>query len=213
MGGRGQRASRRAAGGSKKINIISTKDLISERERNREAVDAVLVTLENLSKEYGEQVNDLFLSALDKRNKDVMGYSGGDNVGINEIYFNANMLNDTFDKDNGYYHPLRGDKTGLQAVLAHEMGHVLTQRAATKTGNIFTSNMDSMSDAIVKEARKMTNHRGVVIMAKRISEYASSANAEAVAESVADVYCNGNRAKAESKAIVSVLKRYLKEGK
>lgn len=47
-------------------------------------------------------------------------------------------------------------------------------------------------------------------MASKISGYATHSNAEAVAEAIADVYCNGKKAKSESKAIVNVMNKYLK---
>jgi len=45
---------------------------------------------------------------------------------------------------------------------------------------------------------------------KAVSGYAEENNAECVAEAFADVFCNGKKAKAESRAIVSVLEKYLK---
>ena len=57
---------------------------------------------------------------------------------------------------------------------------------------------------------KKTSHRGVVQMAAKISRYATESNAEAIAEAVSDVYCNGNKARAESLAIVSVVDKYLR---
>ena len=48
-------------------------------------------------------------------------------------------------------------------------------------------------------------------MASKISGYARSSNAEAIAEAISDCYCNGSKAKAESKAIKSVIDKYLKK--
>lgn len=45
-------------------------------------------------------------------------------------------------------------------------------------------------------------------MSRKISEYATVSNAEAIAEAFTDVYCNGNKAKSESKAIMSVIDSY-----
>lgn len=46
-------------------------------------------------------------------------------------------------------------------------------------------------------------------MARQISGYATYNNKEAIAEAVADVYCNGAKAHKESKAIVGIIKKYL----
>ena len=47
-------------------------------------------------------------------------------------------------------------------------------------------------------------------MAKNISGYAGHSNAECIAEAVSDVYCNGRKASAESRAIVKELNTILK---
>lgn len=48
-------------------------------------------------------------------------------------------------------------------------------------------------------------------MARKISRYATVSNAEAIAEAYSDVKCNGGKAKAESKAIIETLNKYLKK--
>ena len=94
----------------------------------------------------------------------------------------------------------------MQAVVAHEFGHAANDAAARKMG----VSLDEAATRIVSEARKGSGHRGVVQMARAISEYATKSNAEAVAEAFCDVYCNGAKAAAESRAIVNVLNRYIK---
>lgn len=47
-------------------------------------------------------------------------------------------------------------------------------------------------------------------MASNISGYAKSSYAECVAEAVADVYCNGSKARVESRAIVNEINKILK---
>ena len=79
-----------------------------------------------------------------------------------------------------------------------------------KMGNQSWVDFDKTSTAIVNEARKQTKHRGVVQMASKISGYATHSNAEAIAEAISDCYCNGKKARAESKAIKSVVDKYLK---
>lgn len=209
MGGRGAGSGRAGGGGG--INpgdVLSQKSLISEREGKGALVDAALQTLRELNNEYGEVVSDLRLATLknNKRSAGVLGFSNGDDVSINEKYFGDNMESAYAQSVKAGYHPSNGNKTGLQAVVAHEMGHNMTLAAGRKMG---INNIDGAATRIVNEARKATGHRGVVQMASKISRYATASNAEAVAEAVADVYSNGSRAARESRAIVDVMKKYL----
>ena len=205
---KGDRGGRR--GGSAGLDpgdIKSTSSLISEREGKQELVDATLATLKDFRDEYGAEVGDLVIATITGKGATAMAYSDGENVGVNKSYFSDRMETAYADCVKSGFHPSNGNKTALQAVIAHEMGHNLTALVGQKLG---TTIMDSAADRIVKEARRMTKHRGVVQMASRISKYATYSNAEAVAEAVADVYCNGSRAKTESRAIVDVLNNYLK---
>lgn len=43
-----------------------------------------------------------------------------------------------------------------------------------------------------------------------VDSYATDSNAECIAEATTDVYCNGKKAKAESKAVVQVLRNLIK---
>ena len=108
------------------------------------------------------------------------------------------------------FHPPMGNKSGMEAVVSHELGHALTDMVGVKMGNQSWVDFDKTSTAIVNEARKQTKHRGVVQMASKISGYATHSNAEAIAEAISDCYCNGKKARAESKAIKSVIDKYLK---
>jgi len=112
------------------------------------------------------------------------------------------------------YHPGRGNKTAEQAVIAHELGHSLTSVAMQK---MRSNNFDDVSKKIMKEAQnilskglKKKKYPGTRKIATKISEYATSSNAECIAEATADVYCNGSKAKAESKAVVQALKGFMK---
>ena len=98
----------------------------------------------------------------------------------------------------------------MAAVVAHEFGHAATDAVATKLGYSGLNKLDRAANVICEEARKQTRHRGVVKMAAKISGYATTSNAEAVAEAFCDVYCNGKKAKKESRAIVNIANSYLK---
>lgn len=200
----------RAGGGGNldPANIVSTESLVSARGKYQQQVDDVLTTAKDFTEQYGDMaiLNDLQIAVLKGRDKLTMGYyDGGDNVTLNADMFKTNF-DPIYDKG-GNHNVNRGNKSAIQAVTSHEIGHALTSRIGSKIG---INNIDKVSDIVVKEAVKNTKHRGVVQMANQISRYATSSNAEALAEAVCDVYCNGKKAKSESKAIVNVMNKYLK---
>ena len=141
----------------------------------------------------------------------VLAYYDGEGVAINNEYLNSKTMNKAYQKcvESGF-HPSSGSKTGMEAVVSHELGHALTDVVGSKMGITGINRTNESATAIVNEARKQTKHRGVVQMASKISGYATHSNAEAVAEAMSDVYCNGKKARAESRAIVDVINKYLK---
>ena len=193
---------------------VTTRDLVSERERKRIEVDDVLSVARDLEREYGD---DGIVFGFDvatpvgRSGQNVMAYYDGENIAVMNKYFDAAQMQEAYDRCvDAEVHPSRGHKTGLQATVAHEFGHLLTGSAAKKMGMSF----DAAAKTIVEEARKTTGDRGSVIMARKISIYATANYAETIAEAYADVYCNGSRglsgAQWQSKAIVNVLNKYLK---
>ena len=116
-------------------------------------------------------------------------------------------MNTVYDKSvESGYHPSRGNKTGVEAVTYHEMGHAITDHIAGKMG---VKDLDAASKKVVNNAYKATKGKGgTKAWAKKISGYATDSFAECVAEAVADVYCNGNKAHKHSKAIFAELKKY-----
>lgn len=206
----------RGGGGVNPGNIVDERDMLDERnalDKNgdlRKEVDDALAVADDLTREFAsaDMANGLLLSTL--KGKDavsVMGYYDGENVAINDRYFNEAMEQAYQECVKQGFHPSSGSKTGLQAVVAHEFGHALNDAVARKLG---LGDLHAAADQIVAEARKATKHRGVVQMASKISVYATTSNAETIAEAVSDVYCNGAKAKAESRAVVDVIRRMLK---
>ena len=189
-------------------NIHNERDLVSERERKRAEVDAVLTVARDISDEYGVEVGQFVLADIGGKDASTMAYSDGTNIGFNGKYFDGANMDRAYDAcvDSGF-HPGRGNKSAMEAVAAHEYGHVLTQKAGEKLGK---PDMDAAAKIIVDTARKTTKHPGSISMAAKISGYAGHSNAECVAEAIADVYCNGKKATAESKAIVKVVNDILK---
>lgn len=122
------------------------------------------------------------------------------------------------------------------STVAHELGHVLANVARIKyynldeddiiymdgtNSNLYKYMKDwqncTLAKKIVEEAYKKTNkYSSVEEFVKSISGYANSKNKdgspnydETIAESVHDVFLNGNNAEEASKQVVKVLKSYL----
>lgn len=213
MGGRGARSGAGRQGGGGGISpsdILSTTDLISEREHNQEFVDELLTPFWDANNEYGYAAEQIQLATL-RPGSNTIAYYDGANIALNTAYYNKQGLEKAYAEcvKTGF-HPSSGKRTAAEAVMSHEIGHALTDAVGRKMGLSGIGITDSAATRIVNEARKQTKHRGVVQMASKISGYATHSNAEAIAEAFSDVYCNGGRARAESKAIVNVMNSYLK---
>lgn len=209
FGGRGARSGggrRGSAKGLSPTDIKSTTSLISEREGQQVAVDEVLSVSQDFLNEFGVTADDWLVAEIDPSANALAYADRGGTIGINKTYFGDGKMENVYAESVAQgFHPSKGNKTALQAVTAHEMGHRLNGVIAAKTGGDF----DTVAKNIVNDARKNTKHRGVVQMVSKISGYATYSNAEAIAEAVSDYYCNGKKAKSESRAIVSAIKKYL----
>ena len=171
----------------------------------------VVKTLKDFQDEYGLEYSNTRIANL-KAKANALAYYNGEGIAINSNYLNSDKMNDVMkDCAESGFHPSMGNKSGMEAVVSHELGHALTDMVSVRMGNRQWVDFDKTSTAIVNEARKQTKHRGVVQMAGKISGYATHSNAEAIAEAIADCYCNGKKARAESKAIKSVIDKYLKK--
>lgn len=204
MGGRGAGSGR--AGGINPRNIVSVTSLISGREGKAREVDATLSVLRDIRDRYGVDMNDVQLATLKGKDSRVMAYYDADgNLAVNQTYFDSAKMDAAYDRcvSNGF-HPSRGNKTGLEAVVAHEAGHRLTDSQQSIFG------IDGTSDRIVEAAAKRMGYKNANSFRSKISGYAKESNAEAVAEAFADVYCNGSKASRESKAVVTELNKLYK---
>lgn len=212
MGGRGARGGVSRGGGGNGLSagdIVSTTSFMSER--GKYDADSVLQAFKDVSDEYGYIVEDIQVAKLSGKGQSVLAYYDGANIAFNETYLKSGVMESAYDACvSSGFHPGKGNKTALQAVAAHELGHGLTDAVADKMGITGARKIDTAATRIVSEARKQTGHRGVVQMSSKISKYATYSNAEAVAEACADVYCNGKKARKESQAIVNVVNSYLK---
>ena len=202
-------------GGVNPANVSNIRDMVSEREGKRSEVDSVLDVARDMHNEYGEDVGRFMIADIGGSDANTLAFTDGESITINSRYFNSKSMDSAYDACvSSGFHPSRGDKTAMQAVAAHEYGHMLTAKAAAKltmTGHASeATSMDAVSKYIIDTARATTRHKGSMSMAKAISGYATHSNSECVAEAVADVYCNGSKASAESRAIVSVINGILK---
>ena len=99
---------------------------------------------------------------------------------------------------------------GIEAVVAHEMGHALTDEIAKRKG-YGNWQLDRASTDIVKQASKNAGYgNSTRKFISKISGYGATSHAEALAEAFADVYCNGSKAGKESKAVVDLMNSYFK---
>lgn len=198
---------REKGSGLKPGDIISTTSLISERGRSQQEVDDTLTVLRDVYNQYGTTI-DTEVADI-KPGSGVMGYYDGKNIAINKEYFDTDYMNKAYAEGvKSGWHPSNGNKSGMEAVIAHEYGHALTNEVGKAMG---VSGIDNIATRIVNEAKKGSGHKGVVQLASKISRYATTSNAEAIAEAFSDVYCNGSKAKKESKAIINVINKYLKK--
>ena len=198
-------------GGNSTLNpadIVETTSLVSAREGQQQEVDEVLQTFRDIKDEYGYIINDIEIATLKGEGASTLAYYDGSNIAVNKTYFDKAKMEGAYARsvEQGF-HPPKGNKTALQAVASHELGHALTDAVGAKMGAI----KGDVANAILKEAKKQGKFKGTVAdMAGKISGYAKFNPRECIAEAFADVYCNGSKAHKESQSIVSVMNKYLK---
>ena len=210
MGGRGSTFGRGGTSAGGPINVLSTTSLISARERQTDEVDKVLTVLRDLNDQYGAEINDVQIVTIAGPGAVAMAYYDADgNLAFNKSYFDDAKMEAAYDRcvTDGF-HPSKGSKSALEAVAAHEMGHRLTDMAATKAG-YGAWQLDRVAGEIIRTAAKSLGQSPAKLMGA-ISGYAKENAAEAVAEAFADVYCNGGSAAAASRAVVQELHGYLR---
>lgn len=203
-------------GGGGNVNVINEEDIWQYREQsgnNEPFVDQINGAFADIQNTFPDITNTVSiinaaeLGGNDKYN--VLGFfSRGDkSVSLNTNYTDIGRMNTAYDqaiKDG--YHPSRGNKTGVEAVTYHELGHGLTYHVAQKMG---ARSFDTAAKKIVNDAYKNSNSKGgTKAFANKISGYAAESYSECIAEAVADYFCNGSKAQSNSKAIVAELRKY-----
>ena len=164
-------------------------------------------TLKDFQDKYGLDYNNTRIANM-KSGTGVLAYYDGEGIAINNEYLNSDTMNAVYKKcvESGF-HPSNGSKTGMEAVVSHELGHAVNGIIADRMG----TSLHASADRIVNEAMKNTKHKSVSTFQSKISGYAKQSYAETVAEAMADCYCNGKKARSESKAIQKVVDKYMKD--
>lgn len=214
FGGRGSSGGESlGGGGGGNVDIVSQTDVWSYRhnQNNQPFADQINQSVADVQNDFPDvmnTVNNVYAAKFGGSDATgTLGCYGADGLSINQRFTDIEKMNNVYDKSvASKFHPSRGNKSGVEAVTYHEMGHAITDHIASKVG---AKNLDESSKKIVNAAYKATKGKGgTKAWAGKISGYAQDSFAECVAEAVADVYCNGNKAHAHSKAIFKELKKY-----
>lgn len=191
--------------------VKNTKDMLSQRGTKQAEVDEVMAVAQRMNNLFGEGDQITQYQTADVSGTTMAFYDTAGNIAINNRYMNNAGIDKAMDSaTKSGFHPDRGNKSGMQAVASHEYGHALTDRVAKQLG---AKDIESASKTIVNRAREKTGQKTNMAFAKNISGYATYNFAECVAEATSDWYCNGSKAKKESRAIVSVMNSILKNGR
>lgn len=206
-GGRGGRRSGKLTGGVNPNDIKGTTNLLIDTDLDEITRGEVTRTLKDFQDKYGLEYNNTRIANM-KPGTGVLAYYDGEGIAINNEYLNSDTMNAVYKKSvESGFHPSNGSKTGMEAVVSHELGHAVNGIIADRMG----ISLDASADRIVNEAMKNTKHKNVSTFQSKISGYAKQSYAETVAEAMADCYCNGKKARSESKAIQKVVDKYMKD--
>ena len=185
------------------VSVRSSHPLTDEISRGGGGfANEIMNTRDAFEREYGSAVKDMNLRVASFNEPGVLGAYGGDTLYMNQSYIsNSNLTSAMEAAQASGFHPSIGDKTGAEAVAAHEIGHRLGEKAAQRAG---ISQKDIVARAAAKVGIKTEN------MAGHISGYARSNYGETIAEASSDVFCNGSNASKASIAIMNEVKGILK---
>lgn len=203
-----------------KIKIKNETDVWSERHKKSQeaAADQILGATRDMNDEYGvmDNVETVTVADVDKQNV-IAFYSNSDNkMVMNRKFTDIPTIEASYENcvKNGF-HPPVGKRTAIEAVTAHELGHAIADKIneARRKGGYSTS--EANSEIVINAFRAAYPSKGNSLIEltkarKSISGYALTNYHETVAEAVADVYCNGGRARKFSKAVVQELKKTIK---
>ena len=209
MGGRGATASFTGGGGGA-VDVTNSASLVSARNEGKQSeVDKALTVLRDVNERYGLDVEDALIATLAAKDAGVMAYyDSNGNLAINRAYFDDAKMNAAYDKAvaDGF-HPSRGDRSAIEAVTAHEMGHRITEEIGVRMG-LGAWGIDEASDRIIASAASSLRMKSPGRLIAQLGGYSRHSAAEALAEAFSDVYCNGRNASRYSHAIVNAMNAY-----
>ena len=195
-------------GGGEGLNprdILGTSNLLIDTNLDEVTRLEVSKTLKDFQDEYGLNYNNTRIAQITP-GTGVLAYYDGEGIAINNEYLDSKTMNEAYQKSvESGFHPSSGSKSGIEAVVSHELGHALNDMIGAKMG----MDIDASATRIVNEAMKGTKHKTTDAFSSKISGYAQKSHAETVAEAISDCYCNGGKAKSESKRIKKVVDKYL----
>ena len=182
-GGRGGRRGG-ITGGVNPNDIKGTINLLIDTDLDEITRGEVTRTLKDFQDKYGLEYNNTRIANM-KPGTGVLAYYDGEGIAINNEYLNSDTMNAVYKKcvESGF-HPSNGSKTGMEAVVSHELGHAVNGIIADRMG----MSLHASADRIVNEAMKNTKHKSVSTFQSKISGYAKQSYAETVAEAMADCY-------------------------
>lgn len=201
------RGSSKAGGGgaTARVNPRKLESLLSASGKARE-IGETMNAVKRIADRYGVKLTDIQLATLNRNANAMAYYDSNGNLAVNKSFFDSDKMNGAYDDGTKMkWHPSRGNRSGLEATAAHEVGHALNHAAAGGDWG----KMHKMAGDIVGQAAKRLGYKDKKSFQEKISGYAATSAAEAIAEAFSDVYCNGMKSKRESRAIVSVLNQYL----
>lgn len=81
-------------------------------------------------------------------------------VALNRKYTDVARMNDVYDSG-GKYHPGRGNKSAVEAVALHEVGHALNDHLGKKTGKGMDATAKDIVDAAYKKQQRPRRNKEV----------------------------------------------------
>lgn len=224
FGGRGSSSSSGGStDGGDNIKISKEVDVWSERHKKSQeyAADQIINATRDMQDEYGvmDSVTSVTVANMSKGNVLAFYDPQENKVVFNRKFTDVPTIQQSYeDCVAKKYHPPLGKRTPIEATTAHELGHAIADKIndARRAGGY--SKIDANSEIVINAFRKLYPNKAhtyqeVIDMPKArkgISGYALKNYHETIAEAVADVYCNGGKAKKFSKAIVEELKETIK---
>ncbi len=199
-------------GGIGGADVLDARGLSNEREKYASEIDNVLTVTRAFAQEWGSDAipEDVQIAQISAGVPAMAYYDSNGNLAMNQAYFNNAKITKSYDQSvQNKFHPDRGEKSAMEAVAAHEMGHRLADVASQKATGKSSFTDGKTEERIVKNAAKAIKANGARGVADQISGYAKTSYSECIAEAVADVYCNGSKASRASRAVVSELKKVL----